>query len=178
MADSTQTETKAETPRSELLLEDFKTKETCPRCQKKFLSTLAVGHVLKHRRHVEAAQNDTPKSKQTSLPAGSSASSSSQSYRNNFGPFEEVTYSTCAGCGYSLYETEQQRELRKENDKGDKDNNLWVQGATVLLTMLAVILAINLERSGFFDQTPNILPVREDVIEDPQPVESSNGLFR
>ncbi|MEM6450728.1 MAG: hypothetical protein AAF703_10480 [Cyanobacteria bacterium P01_D01_bin.105] len=103
MATSTESETKPKL--SEALLEAYKGKEVCPRCQGKYLYT-----------------NDSDK-------------------------FDEIVNYVCMGCGHVFYEDEQGRKRRHEKTKGDKRRNPWDSGLLLLLTMLAVILAINLDRN-------------------------------
>ena len=74
-------------------------------------------------------------------------------YSNDSSSLDSIMDFTCLRCGHSFYENEQQREYRKDNDKEDKTRNPWDSGILVLAAMLAVILAINLDRRNEIPNT-------------------------
>jgi predicted RNA-binding Zn-ribbon protein involved in translation (DUF1610 family) len=63
--------------------------------------------------------------------------------------FDEVVYNHCLNCNYEFAETEQQRKYRDSKEKVGKGESSWSTGFSLLLTMGATILAINLSQSNF-----------------------------
>lgn len=179
MASSVQTETKADNPLSSSLLNSFKTKDQCPRCKENFLRTMDTSYALRERRYIKVNRaGDDEKKLQSSLAADAAqAAASEAASRESIAPFEEIMRNVCLRCGYSFDENEQMKELRKEGEKAGKEKNPWDAGLLVLLSMLAVILVINLDRGRLDNRGDNQL--REDRIEQPRPAATGDrdGLF-
>lgn len=68
-------------------------------------------------------------------------------YTNDSEKFDDIMHYTCLGCGYTFDEDESARKQRKEKKKKKNNQNPWDMGLLVLLTMLAVTLAIQTDRN-------------------------------
>ena len=83
-------------------------------------------------------------------------------YSGDSSEYDPIMYLTCLRCGYGFYENEQQRKYRQ--NKEDEIRNPWGGGFLVLVAMLVVILAINLDRRGeLSNPQPTSFPTEQQI---------------
>lgn len=146
MANSTQPESKAETALPQSLLDSFKSKDRCPRCKKEFLQTAYLSHEMRRRRFVGITYGSEAEAEGSDTLAKGRDEPYDVPYGSDKRSLVEIMNHFCVKCGHAFAENEDQQKRRKEQEKDDKPSNPWDGGLLILFTMLAVILAINLER--------------------------------